>query len=370
MRYLICAAKRTAKNKIFIFTLLFIVISTVLISSVQRKISLPICGICSEDNSYAAERIIKNLSRDGYIAYDSKEAMLRGISEGEITAGALIKGDIEAAFLKGELNKMIELYVTPTTTFDRVSGMRILSRVAEEYSPYLSSNILKNLGIEYSPENIREDINKKMMTSEDFTFKFTSVEGESIKDNTYAQSLTYGAVAIFFFCLFALSFSAQKDRSYMEIRDRIGTKRAFLTIRLPSFFVKYAVCAIGSILSLLLSEKLYAVNTAKIIPTVLVYLLFLCGVAALIYAVLYNFSTAQLYVLCVCLLSLGVCPVFIDMSATIKIAEGIKMLLPPYFFYKAQENTLLWGAVAVVFTAVSMLLLYLREKQIPPRTRV
>ena len=188
--------------------------------------------------------------------------------------------------------------------------LRVSAHLCDLYAPYLVERLSAEHGVTLSAQQVRAHIDGLLQSDAAFEFCFEDMQGAALQGRSYAQGLIYGIFAVLLFCLFALCSATEKDASLQTVRGRIGGRRAFDTVFLPALAVRFALCAAAD-------------------------------------ALLGRFGRIQIAVMTLALLSLGVCPIFVDVSAFIGIPEAVKCLLPPYFFYKVMGAPALCAAVAV-----------------------
>lgn len=371
MQWFGIAFKRILKNRLFLTMLLVLAFCTVYFGSIEKEIKLPVVGVVAPDSSdELAVKLYEKLLSDGMIHYDSEERLLADMQKGTISAGVLMVEDLTGRLKAGKPEKVVTLLATPTTSFCRFTGVRISAHLCDLYAPYLMSDALKDMGVLVEPVELREHIDYRLEHDAQFSFQFQDTDGKVLEEDSYAQKLIYGSLAVLLFCLFALSMCTEKDASFRNLHDRLGCRRAFVTALLPTYAVELALALGVTGLATQICHWVYGTDISFLWIQCAVYLLFLCGVGALLYGLVYRFAHVQLYVLTMSVVSLAICPVFVDLSAYAAIPEWVKLLMPPYFFYKIPENPWLYAGVAAAVAAAGLGILYFRENRIKPRTRI
>jgi len=229
---------------------------------------------------------------------------------------------------------------------------------------------MEQIDVELTAEQVRDYIDQRLAEDAQFEFMITDMDGASLERASYSRNLILGMLAILLFCLFSLCTCTEKDASFRNMHDRLGCRKAFLTVLLPSYGVKYAISLAVSAVAVVACKWIYGTDVSGLAGRCAVYLLFLCGTGALLYALLYRFSRAQLYIMLLSLLSLAVCPIFVDIGMFSAVPEWIRLLLPPYFFYKIPQAPVVCTVAAALVCAGGLTALYFRERKITPRTRM
>lgn len=364
------AAKRTVRNPLFLIMLAFLCFCVLFFGSIERDIRLPESGITLLDADAEALVLRDKLIADGYTLYENETQMLEAIRTKEITIGFTVQKALTQRLKTGNMDGALAVYSLPTAAFVNLTSLRAISHLCDIYAPYLTERMMQEQGVTLTQQQVREYMDRCFEEDAQFMFQFQDVEGQSLEHVSYSRRLIYGMFAVLLFCLFALCTCTEKDTAYRNLHDRLGCKQAFLTVLLPSYAVKLLICLVVVAASALTCRLVYGTDVRMLTGRCAIYLLYLCGVGALAYAVLYKFARVQLYVLTFSLLSLGVCPIFFDLSAYGNIPDAAKLILPPYFFYFIPKAPLPALLIAVSVCSGGLWLLYLREKRVLPKTRI
>ncbi len=364
------AVKRVMKNPLFLILLAFLCFCVLFFGSVERELKVGDVGVYLRDDDPEGKRLLNVMKDDGFVVYDSEETMRQAIRTEDIAVGIAIKKSMTERMQAGEMDGALVLYCMPTTSSVKLTSLRASAHLGQVYAPYLVARLAKHQAGEVTPEQVREYMDKWLASDAQFEVQMTDMDGKSMATASYSQNMIHGMMAVLLFCLFCLCTCTEKDGGYRNLHDRLGAKTAFFTVLLPSYAVKYAVSLGVTALAALACRWLYGTDVSGLVERCAIYLLFLCGVGGALYGLLYKFSRVQLYILILSLLSLGICPIFIDLGSFANLPEWIKLLLPPYFFYKIPEAPLACGIGAAAICVGGLWLLYQREKRVTPRTRV
>lgn len=364
------AVKRVLKNPLFLVMLVFLSLCVLFFGSIEREIVFPKSGITVRDDDAAALYLQQALANEGFAVYPDEESMCDAIRREEVAVGVAIKEGLTERLQAGKPEECTVLYCTPTASFIKVASLRVSAHLSELYAPYITERMMAQQGITLSHQEVRAYMERCFETDAQFEFSFNDTQGKPLQESNYSKSLIYGLFAVLLFCLFMLCSCTEKDDAYRNLHDRLGVKSAFWRVLMPSVAVKYLIAFLTVGGTALLCRHIYGTDIEHLFWQCAVYLLFLCGISALLYAAVYRFATAQLYVLALALLSLGICPIFVDLTAYAALPEALKCLLPPYFFYKISSAPVTCTVAAVSVCIVGFALLYRREAHTPPRTRV
>ena len=362
---------RVFKNPLFIVMLLFLGFCVIFFGSIEKEVSLPKSGIVLRDSDEQGKLLYEALVKDGFTPYENEDVMREAIRVGEVSVGVAIKEGLTKRFKDADIEGCVVLYCMPTTSFVRVTSLRVSAQLSELYAPYITNRLMANRGLEISPEEVRAYMDYCYENDAQFEFVFSDMEGKDLVHTSYSKSLIWGMFAVLLFCLFSLCTCTEKDAGYRELRDRLGYGKAFFSVLLPSYAVKYVISLLAVLVSSFICQKLYGTDVSGLYTQCAIYLLYLCGIGALLYALLYKFSRVQLYIIALSLISLGICPIFVDISNYAVIPDVVKLaLLPPYFFYKIPSSPVLYLIIAGFVCAAGLIAIYIREARTSPRTRL
>ncbi len=364
------ALKRTLKNPLFLIMLAFLCFCVLFFGSIEKDVQSAPVGITRRDSDPAAVRLVDNMVSDGFVLFPDEQAMCAAIRRGDISIGIAVKQDLTARMEKGEMESALVLYCMPTASFIKVTSLRVSAHLGQIYTPYIVQHMMEQINVDLTAEQVREYMDQRLASDANFEISITDMEGVNLETASYSRNLILGMLAILLFCLFALCTCTEKDASFRSMHDRLGCKKAFFTVLLPGYAVKYAITLLVSGGAVIACKLLYGTDVSGLALRCAVYLLFLCGVGGLLYAILYRFSRVQLYIMLLSLLSLAVCPIFVDIGMFSAVPEWIRLLLPPFFFYKIPQAPVACAIAAVLVCAGGLTALYLRESRITPRTRM
>lgn len=364
------AWKRIWKNPLFLVMLGLLCFCVLFFGSIEKEVRMAPVGVVLRDSDPEAVRLYDMLVADGFVPFSQEQAMCEAIRDEKISIGIAIREGLTPRLEAGDVEGVLVLYCMPTASFVRVTSLRLSAHLGEIYAPYMTERMMEQIGVELSHEQVRAHMEECFRTDAQFTFTMTDIAGKPLERTSYSRSLILGMLAVLLFCLFSLCTCTEKDASYRQLHDRLGAKKAFLTVLLPGYALRYLIAMVVCALASIACRQLYGTDISGLWWRCAIYLAYLLGISALLYAVLYRFGRVQLYVLTLSLLSLGVCPIFVDISAFVKIPEWIRLLIPPYYFYKIPQAPLPCALGAVAACGAGLTALYLRERRITPRTRV
>lgn len=364
------ALKRTLKNPLFLVMLAFLCFCVLFFGSIEKDVQSAPIGITHRDSDPNAIQLVDNMVADGFILFSDEKAMCEAIRQGDISIGIAVKEGLTPRLEKGKTEGALVLYCMPTASFIKVTSLRVSAHLGQVYTPYIVQHLMEYINVDLPAEQVREYMAERLASDANFEISVTDMEGVSLESASYSRNLIFGMLAVLLFCLFALCTCTEKDASFRSMHDRLGCKKAFFAVLLPGYAVKYAITLLVSGGAVIACKLLYGTDVSGLAVRCAVYLLFLCGVGAMLYAILYRFSRVQLYIMLLSLLSLAVCPIFVDIGMFSAVPEWIRLLLPPFFFYKIPQAPVACAIAAGLVCVGGLTALYFRESKITPRTRM
>ena len=367
---LLLAWKRTARNGLFLLMLAALCLCVVFFGSIEKEVRLLPTGICLRDTDPEAVRLAQKLESDGFVPYADEESLKDAVARQEIGMGIAVKEGLSDRLAQGDMGGAAVLYCLPTASFVRVTSLRLSAHLGEIYAPYITQQLMENQGITLTHEQVRQYMEYCFEHDAQFQFQITDVAGRPLAGASYSRSLILGMLAVLLFVLMCLSTGTEKDGAYRNLHDRLGPKKAFFAVLLPSYGMKFTLAAASAAVAAVVCRGLYGTDVAGLGLWCGIYLLYLVGISAFVHATVYRFARVQLYVLALSLLSLGICPIFVDLAGFLPIPEWCRFLLPPYFFYRVPDAPGVYAAVAALVCVAGLAALYWRESRITPRTGV
>lgn len=331
--------------------LLFVCI--LLCGSLAADSGLPICGIVSGKDPLAAE-VCARLTADGFVPYESEDALRHAITRGEVAMGMVLPDNFTDRLARGSVNGLIAFLEAPSAVLQPLYRYRAAAHLFEAYVPYLTSDLLADAGVERTPDEMRGEIETYLASEDTFTFTFTTVAGAEIETEHPAKTWTKGAVALLLFFalpLFAVPFSGAQ---YAPLCRRLGCARAFRAYALPSMLWGTALFAAVTASALLLSEWIFANGAAAYIGAAVLYAVFLAALGILATALVGDIAVLRVPMIVLALLSLCFCPIVADLPKLLGIPLWPRLLLPPTFFYAAFEHPLSAAIIAFALFAAAL----------------
>lgn len=323
---------------------------------------LPSCGIvCGSDP--IASAITDSLADDGMVFCKDEAELVDKLQKGKIVMGMILPNDLTKRLEDGNTDGMMRIISTPMTFLPSIQRYRVSAYIIEEFTPYLMSSILKTDKFSMTPEEMKGYISAYLTNEESFAFSIETVDGRKVEAEHYSFKLTKGAVALLLFfaiMLFAVPFS---EKQATPLFKRLGLKKGFFTLILPSVVIIAVLFAAVASVALILSEKVFNSGVSVLVYPTVIYTVFLSAAGVIAIAIARTVDKLRVLMIAICMISIGFCPIFADISAIAGIPKEIRYFLPPMFFYAAMELQVLCAILAAVLFTVSMFVLYMAYRK-------
>lgn len=359
--------KRILKKPAVLVMLASLFLCMLLCGLLKNDDGIPNCGVVS-GNDENAILIADWLERDGLVRYESEETLKSGIERGEVASGIVFPSDFTERLKKLDTDDMLTFYEAPNSVFRSLFKFRTAAYIMDVYAPYLLSRLIYFEGADIPYEEMRAIIDEYLANDEPFEFTFENAESAPLEADHYSLGLAAGVVALFLFFAFGLFAVPYTEKQFLSIAKRIGFKKAFLSFALPSVACVMLLFFFTSAAALLLSDALFQSGASAFIGAAAVYTVFLSALGVAITALFGSTEKVRVPIMAICLLSVAICPVFVDVGAILGIPNWILHLLPTMFFYTAKENLTTCAFVAVTSLAVALGMYIVRFRRKNMRT--
>lgn len=340
-------AKRQLKKKSIYFVMAVLVISCFCVKYAADNFEVAIeIGVVNEDNGNISEMIEKNLyEHRGMIVFKkftTYEELAKNVRAGNIMGGYVLKQDFSSNILAGNRDGIIEVLSTPNSIVTSAANEIFFSFVMKEisYEELVKDTINTELFHGFSEQEFREDLRKYYDVnlsdgstfSVDYNKDLSEYDGKTVSIDTYdyISPIVTGLVGLMVFisgmCGTINYYDDRKNGSLALLTMKKKQMVAVMEIAIPVF-----ITTITGVIILLVTDMetgIWQLNKK--------YLLYSAIVIAYCYLQKTLIRKKEIYVSLIpafILLSIILCPVFLNISA---IAPGIACFgkwLPLYWLY-------------------------------------
>lgn len=345
--------KRLLRNPALLCMLALLFTAILLAGSLTDAVGIPACGVVCGDDPIAAS-LTERLVADGLILYESEAALREGLRRGEVAMGMLLPDGLTDRLARGKTSSLITFLESPSAILQPLYRYRAAAYLMEAYAPYLTSELLDDANVLCTPEEMQAAIDRYLANETAFAFQFTTVSGEAIHADSFAEKWTKGAVALLLFFALPLFAVPYTERQFAPIVRRIGGKAACRVYALPQILLVLCLFALTAAAALWLSELLFASGASVYVLSTVVYTIFLAALGVLATALFGDTAVLRIPLILLTLLSLGFCPILADLPALLGLPTWPRYILPPMFFYVAIEHPIFSAITAIALFAVAL----------------
>ena len=214
--------------------------------------------------------------------------------------------------------------------------------------PHIASKLLREAGIPITVDKAAADIDKYISDNATFRFTMENADGKVLEETHYSLYFTMGSISLLLFFALSLFALPYTEKQFLPIAKRVGLAKAIRSYAFGSIVFVAVLFFAATASSLLISQTLFKTDVAEFILPSGVYIVFLAALALIATAVFGSTEKVRVPIMALCIASLAVCPVFVDIAEFISIPMWIRHIVPAYFFYTAIDHTALCAAFALV----------------------
>ena len=345
------ALRRIASSKTYLIFLLTAFLLIFAASFYGSFSGFPPAGVLFEANSEISDDIFEYLNDNGFIAFTDEQKMLAELEAGRLDCAVLFPADFEERIKSGVIKNSIRFVQTPSSFAADIYKNHVVAAVFDAVTPYIVAGTLAESAI-----TAAETVNEyEKMTQEGYLFSFLLQDADgSLPQNHKAHDLTLAAAAFLLFIginFFSVDIIDEKRAKTMLL---LGRSRGLNRIILPKLLLRVILSFLVSAAALYFA---YITHGDKgfldIIPALGIYALCLAALSLLLASFMPSANSMNILLTILLLISLAVCPVFIDFGVFSPLLQMIRYLLPCYWLWVIGEQPFLWAIGGIIMLIVS-----------------
>ena len=317
--------KRSIRDLPFVILLCAIIIIPLLGYKAGENIKTPPFGFVCESQSDDGIRLCSELANAGFVRCETEETLINEIMAGRIDCGIVIDENIADRLAAYDTDGLIKLITSPETLMPELCRAEAVSALSLVYSPYITYDSLDGV---VDINTVKDTYYTMVDTGALFGFDIETSEGTAPEDSTRSKNLFLGCFAIIVFITSFIAVARPVKKSYDGMKKRLGKWSAFARVLLPEFLIRTVMMLIAAFFSCLLIKG----ATTEILPAAVIYTI-LVNVAGLFVSMILPETPVIIITVFVSILSLGLCPVFTDLSQLLPIIGKIRYVLLPYYMW-------------------------------------
>ena len=355
---ILLAAKRMWRGKALPAFCLLLIGAVFASSFLADADTLTPTGVCDLDGTPVSRAVAERLTADGFLPYDSEAGLRRDLARGKLDAAVVLPVGFGDALLSGD-PAGCALFLTASGAFvpDLFRNQAAAALFAEK-TPYRTADALREAGADIPAEEVFREYRSLTDAGSLFSFELVWDDGAEDPDRKLPPSYVMGALGILLTAGVMLGTAGLLSPQSCEPAGRIGGKRAFLTLTLPSCAVQFVSLGLSSAAALLLSACFGHGECLGLIVPAWVFLLLLTGAAALLQGVLRRSEAVYGFLFVETVLSLLLLPLWADAALLFPVLGKLRILLPPWWLWLSAAHPLLCLLAALPLCAAGGLTLY------------
>lgn len=320
---MIIALKRILHDAAFLVLLGCIILVPFLGFAAGKNIHTPPYGFVCESESDDGARLCAELTNAGFIRCADEAELKDEIREAHLDCGVLIADDISNRLAENRTDESMVLVTSPETLMAELCRIEAVSALSVVYSPHVTYESLGgSIGLERVKQVYYEMIGKGSL----FAFDIETVDGEEFADLTRSINLFTGCLSILLMITVFIAVCRPVKRHYEEMRARLGKLPSFGAVLLPEFLLRTAFLMAAALLAAVVTGQ------TAMFSSIAIY----TGIVSVI-GLLLTMLLPETYIIIITvfasLLSLGLCPIFTDLSLVLPVVSTARYLLLPYYLW-------------------------------------
>ena len=359
--FYLLAFKRLMRSIYFPAILFLTAVLIVLASLSGDSESLPAAGVYDDDKSVLSEKVADRLFTQGFIIFESEDALRHGISDGLCDCGVVLTRGFEMKIKTGDTNEIARFLESPESFAPALYRDHIIAAIYREYAPYITSQSLD--GADITEEEILSAYEEMMADGMQFTFAVEETDRDvspaASRTETYVMCTS--SLLLFAVIIYASVKAVTSDTAH--IARRTGVSSAMRSLVIPEAVVRTLAlflvpCAV-SIFFTLTSDHASAALTVPLMS----YILLLSSFGMLISSVLPRPEYTEGAAFFILLSSLLLLPMYFDAALVFPAIRGIRPFLPTYWLWLCREHTITGAAAGVISVPAAFAARYFRLKK-------
>ena len=352
MDRILLAAKRLWRGKALPAFCLLLMAAVFASSFLADADSLTPAGVCDLDGSPVSRAVTARLTDDGFLPYGSEADLRRDLARGKLDAAVLLPEGFGDALLSDD-PAGCALFLTASGAFvpDLFRNQAAAALFAEK-TPYRTADALREAGADIPAEEVFREYRSMTDAGTLFSFRIAWEDVGGEEAERLPPSYVMGALGILLTAGVILGTAGLLSPKACEPAGRIGGKRAFLTLTLPSCAVQFVSYGLSVTAGLLSAACFGHRECLGLILPAWIFLLLLTGASALMQSVLQRSEAVYGFLFAETVLSLLLLPLWADAALLFPVLGKLRILLPPWWLWLSADHPVLCLLTALPLGAV------------------
>ena len=294
---------------------------------------------------------------------DSEAVLREKISKAQLDCGIVITEGFGEKMMEVDLDEAVIFIDSPLSYQPELYQNHAGAAIFGEVAPYIAVKHLENTAI--TSDRVVAEYEKMIADGADFSFVFQTTDSVEISDNGHAKTYVLGTAALLIFAFMMYAACDVYTVGTSALSHRIGMKKTVIYTVLPDLAVR-VVGVWLAMLSAALASKLFmgdGIILALMLP-MCIYTLLLGAFGVILGVIFASTRRIQIFTFFVLIMSLVLCPIYIDLALMVPMIERFRYILPPYWLWLCEDSTAIL-IIAVLSLPISLGAMYYRFARKP-----
>ena len=317
------AVKRIFRDLPFMLLLGFIIIIPFLGYKAGENIHTPPFGFVCESDTDDGVRLVNEFESAGFIRCADEAELKNEIGEAHLDCGVIVDKKLSDKLHSGQTDGTVKLITSPETLMAELCRAEAVSALSIVYSPYVTADSLEGTA---DLKDVKDIYYSMIDKGKLFAFSIENVDGKKFTDISRSVGLFTGCLSILMFITAFIAVCRPVLKHWRSMSKRLGKPSSFGLVLIPEFILRMLLMTIAGILAVVIAGQ-----TNMLLPVV--YYSLLVNISGLLLSILLPESYIIVITVFVSILSLGICPVFTDLTSLIPFTKGLRYILLPYYLW-------------------------------------
>lgn len=333
MKHWLFAGKRCFHSISFPIMILMMILMLPLTAGLgQVSEQLP-AGVADMDGSILSQRITAELTKYGFVCYDTEEGLTEAVGAGKADCGVILPKGLAEQMSQGTIGKEIRVICSAQSMAKDMYLGHVSAALFAELAPYITAKELEPFGIPV--EAVLEEYHAMLAGGYAFSFELLTEAGLPAPENVYAESLMLGVTAVLLYIAISMTMAELVHKDMKSVALRIGRKQALCRVLIPGVTLRLCFLWLATATGLFFAEPVTDGfrETTLILPALL-YCLLISGLSLVLALLCSDSRVLYLLLFVVLIAAVVICPIYIDIAVVSPILEKLRNLIPVYWLWK------------------------------------
>jgi len=333
MKHWLFAGKRCLHSISFLIMIGIIIVVLPFAAGLGKVSGQLPAGVVDMDKSVLSQRIVTELSENGFVYYTDEEALTDAIGDGKADCGVVLPKGLSSLMEQGALGNNIRVICSAQSMAKDMYLGHVSAALFAELAPYITAKELEPLDIPM--ETVLKEYHTMLAEGYAFSFEILTEAGLPVPENVHAESLMLGVTAILLYIAISMTVADVVHKDGSSVKGRIGKKQVICRVVLPGITLRLCLLWIATAAGLLLSEPVTdGFEELTLLVPALVYSLLIVGFSLIVALLCPDSRALYLLLFVVLIAAVVICPIYIDIAIVSPVLAKLRNLIPVYWLWK------------------------------------